>query len=258
MRRILATNICATFRYFVIKLSDDKKIRLCQLVGQEGTKHHKFRKNYCLQHVLKAIHGQKRTEWPQLGRPHWSRVSLRNVCDKIFRIKKKLACHIWATHVKSQTNVTNVIMHPLGQAIWGLILKRTVYKSQTNEANMWLCMHPLSIFGHNKRTSGRRDPSEVQLSNVRQAIWGDIWKRTLGKRQTNATNVTLNSLVQALLKHIWKYTMEKSKTNVTNVTMHLLIWAVWGLILKHTNWETIKNPEFFSCCLFKPVHVITL
>ena len=26
MRRILATNICATFRYFVIKLSDDKKI----------------------------------------------------------------------------------------------------------------------------------------------------------------------------------------------------------------------------------------
>ena len=33
MRRILATNICATFRYFVIKLSDDKKISLCQLVG---------------------------------------------------------------------------------------------------------------------------------------------------------------------------------------------------------------------------------
>ena len=203
--------------------------------------------------MWKAIHGQKRTEWPQLGRPHWSRVSLRDVCDKIFRIKKQLACHILATHVKSQTNVTNVIMHPLGQAIWGVILKRTVYKSQTNEANM--TMHPLSIFGHNKRTSWRRDPSEVQLANVRQAIWGDIWKRTLGNKQTNATNVTLK---QALWKHIWKCLMEKSKTNVTNVTMHLLMRAVWRLILKRTNWETIKNPEFFSWCLFKPVHVITI
>ena len=34
-----------------------KRSVLCQLVGQEGTKHHKFLKNYCLQHVWKAIHG---------------------------------------------------------------------------------------------------------------------------------------------------------------------------------------------------------
>ena len=36
-----------------------KRSVLCQLVGQEGTKHHKFLKNYCLQHVWKAIHGKK-------------------------------------------------------------------------------------------------------------------------------------------------------------------------------------------------------
>ena len=60
MRKNLTTNICAAFRYFVIKLSDDKKISLCRLVGQEGTKHHKFLKNYCLQHVWKANHGKKK------------------------------------------------------------------------------------------------------------------------------------------------------------------------------------------------------
>ena len=46
------------------------------------------------------------------------------------------------------------------------------------------------------------------------------------KSQTNATNVTMHLLKQAIWGNIWKRTLEsnkcKSRTNATNVTMHLL------------------------------------
>ena len=37
------------------------------------------------------------------------------------------------------------------------------------------------------------------------------------KNQTNAANVTMNYLGQAIWGDIWKRTLEKSQTNVTNV-----------------------------------------
>ena len=45
-----------------------------------------------------------------------------------------------------------------------------------------------------------------------QAIWGDIWKRTVEKSQRNETNVTLHSFVQTVLRNIWNYTVVKSQT----------------------------------------------
>ena len=39
--------------------------------------------------------------------------------------------------------------------------------------------------------------------------WGLIWKRTVAKSQTNATNVTLHPLRQAICGGIWKHTVEK-------------------------------------------------
>ena len=68
----------------------------------------------------------------------------------------------------------------------------------------------------------------------RQAIWGDIWKHTVGKRQTNATSVTLHPLRLAIWGHIWWHTVEKSQTNATNATMHPLTQAIWGHIWRHT------------------------
>ena len=68
----------------------------------------------------------------------------------------------------------------------------------------------------------------------RQGIWGHIWKRTVEKRQTNATNVTMPQLRQAIWGHIWKHTVGKNQTNATNVIMHPLRKAIWGLIWKHT------------------------
>ena len=67
----------------------------------------------------------------------------------------------------NQTNVTNLTMHLLSQAIWGHIWKYTVEKSQTSAAN-------------------------VTLPLLGQMIWRGFWKRTVEKRQTNAINITVH------------------------------------------------------------------
>ena len=51
----------------------------------------------------------------------------------------------------------------------------------------------------------------------RQAVWGDIWKHTVEKGQTNATNVAMHLLRQAIWGFIWKHTVEKSQTNAISV-----------------------------------------
>ena len=52
-----------------------------------------------------------------------------------------------------------------------------------------------------------------------QAIWGVIWKSTVGKSQTNATNAITHLFRQEIWGNIWKHTMGKSQTNATNATM---------------------------------------
>ena len=44
-----------------------------------------------------------------------------------------------------------------------------------------------------------------------QAIWGNNWKYTRRKSQTNATNATMHPLRHAVWGDMWKRTVEKSK-----------------------------------------------
>ena len=67
-----------------------------------------------------------------------------------------------------------------------------------------------------------------------QAIWGNIWKSTVEKRQTNAINANMHLLMQAIWGRIWKYTVEKSETNATSVIIHLVMLKPWGDIWKLT------------------------
>ena len=69
---------------------------------------------------------------------------------------------------------------------------------------------------------------------LRQAIWENIWKRTVEKSPTNATNAILHPPMCKVWRLIWKHTVEKSQTNATNVTLHPLRQAIWGDIWKHT------------------------
>ena len=77
-----------------------------------------------------------------------------------------------------------------------------------------------------------------------QAIWGDIWKYTVEKSQTNATNVTLHHLKQAIWGHIWKHTVAKSQTSVANVITHPLVQAIWEHIWKYTVGKTQNQYDY--------------
>ena len=84
----------------------------------------------------------------------------------------------------------------------------------------------------------------------RQAVWGNIWKRTVEKSQTNATNVTMHPLRQAIWEHILKHTMVQSRTNATSVTMHPLMQAIWEHIWKHTVEKNQTNVTSVTLHLF--------
>ena len=61
-----------------------------------------------------------------------------------------------------------------------------------------------------------------------QAIWEVIWKPTVEKSQTNATNVTMHPHIQALWGDIWKRTLVKSQTDAASVTLPALTQVLWG------------------------------
>ena len=85
--------------------------------------------------------------------------------------------HIWERiPEKNQTNVNNVTMHALIQALSWDIEKRTVEKGQTNATSVTMPLHE-------------------------QTIWRDIWKHTMEKSQTNATNVT--NMTMPFLWLVW-------------------------------------------------------
>ena len=68
---------------------------------------------------------------------------------------------------------------------------------------------------------------------IMQAIKGYIWRRTVEKSQTNATNATMPLLRHAIWGDIWTRTVEKNQTNAISVTMSLLMQAIW--------WDTWKK-----------------
>ena len=146
--------------------------------------------------------------------------------------------HIWKRTVeKNQTNAASVTLHLLGQAIWGDIRKYTVEKSPTNATNVTLSLLRQAIWGHiwkRRVEKSQTNATNVIMQHLRQAIWGDIWKHTVEKSQTNATNATMHPLMQALWRPILKYTVEKSPTNATCVIMPALIQVLWGDMWKDT------------------------
>ena len=95
---------------------------------------------------------------------------------------------------------------------------------------MWLCFLWGKQFEDTFEDTQWRKVKQMHHST--RAIWRDIWKRTVEKSQTNATNVTMLPLRQAIWRHIWRHTAEKSQTDVTSVTIHLSMKALWRYIWK--------------------------
>ena len=90
---------------------------------------------------------------------------------------------------------------------------------------------------------------------LRLAIWGDIWKHTVEKSQTNATNVTMPLLKRSIWGDIWKCTVQKSRRNATNVTLHQLTQAISGHIWKHTVEKSQPNEPCVTMPLLRQRHM---
>ena len=64
-------------------------------------------------------------------------------------------------------------------------------------------------------------------------FWMQMWKAkrkqtTMSLNQTNATNVTMSLLGKAIWGDILKRTVEKNEINANNVTLHILRQVIWG------------------------------
>ena len=129
-------------------------------------------------------------------------------------------------------------------------------------------MHPLRqllwrhIWKHTVE-KGWSVATNVTMYQLVQVIWGDIWKYTMEKSRTNATNVTIHLLLHTIWGHIWRHTARKGETNAANVTSHLLLHSIWGCIWKHTVTETPSPrskllPKFWSLPSAKQIQIVII
>ena len=104
----------------------------------------------------------------------------------------------------------NILKNKVFRAIWGDILTRTVEKSQMNATNgQPKMMHRSSSrTGHlstRLKTHSEEKPekcNQCYLYPIRQAIWGDVFKDSVEKSQTNVTSVIIHLLVHTIWRHI--------------------------------------------------------
>ena len=105
---------------------------------------------------------------------------------------------------------------------------------------MWLCILLCKQFEDTFEKARWRKVKQIQpvwlysIHPLEQDIWEHIWKSTVEKNRTNATNVNLHLIIQAIWRDIWKHTVGTNRTNAANATLHLFGQAIWKSIWKNT------------------------
>ena len=99
-------------------------------------------------------------------------------------------------HLKNLTNATNMTKHFPGQAFWGVAWKHT--EEGGNQISNQCGFAPSHVSNLKTNVKTHSGKNLIIATNVTfhphvQAIWGDIWQRTMEKNQTIATNLTQNS-----------------------------------------------------------------
>ena len=125
--------------------------------------------------------------------------------------------------------------------LWGRHIKETFENARWRKVKqvqpMWICIlwdRPFEETFENTRWKKLKQMQPMRPL-LRQVIWGDNWKRTVEKSDTNATYVTLPRLMLAIWGLIWKSTPEKSQTNATSVPLPALPQVLWGDIWRGTD-----------------------
>ena len=155
--------------------------------------------------------------------------------------------HIWERTVeKSQTNATNVTLHPHGQGIWRDILKSTVEKSQTNAAN--LTMHPLRqvIWGHIWNTHNGEKPNKSNQCDYASSRADSLRTHLVehsGEKPDKCNQCDFTSSRADVLRTHLKCTVGKSQTNATSVTRKVIWGDIWW-----NAWGRIRNMNVLILC----------
>ena len=118
---------------------------------------------------------------------------------------------------------------------------------------LWLCLFSGRPFEESFENAQWTRMKQTNVTNVtlpllRQAIWGGIWKRTVGKSKTHVINATLLPLIQVLWGSILKYTVETTK-QMQSVWYKLLSSRQFEKTFENTPWRKSSkcNQCDFSC-----------
>ena len=146
---------------------------------------------------------------------------------------------IWEpTLVRSPTNATNALTHPLSNIIWKctwrLMIKIKMRFTNVPSANLQPFIKHLlyHIWRYMPVEKNHSNATCVILHHFSTAIWENIWKDTVLKSQVNAISVIMHPLRKVILESIWKYIPERSPINVRCATMHLSQQETWKHIWK--------------------------
>ena len=96
-----------------------------------------------------------------------------------------------------------------------------------------------------KNTVKKPNKCSVISYLIRQEIWGDIWKHTVEKSQTNVTSVIthLHPLVHIIWGLIWEHRMEKLNRALCELGYSLAHWLLLLLkcLLSLLKWAIIES-----------------
>ena len=128
MRRILATILCAIFRFLKIKSDSDKRVSLCKPVAQEATKRHIFHQNDFVCNVC----GKQFMAENALYDHNWDVCTL-SICCQNNRVRegcrKKKPYFLWSFYgkknypyffleIESMIHKTNFTLGPIEKSIF--------------------------------------------------------------------------------------------------------------------------------------------
>ena len=138
MRRILATNICATLHYLPVKFNDIQTISFHQLGGEEGTKHHIFLQKWVviMYATFVANNSWPKADWVATTGLSTTQLSLLALSVTRYSETKITWQSTWATHmlktsvflVTSKLERVHAAIILQQKAIWGLTRKECTRK----------------------------------------------------------------------------------------------------------------------------------
>ena len=135
------------------------------------------------------------------GQKDVTSVTMHFVMQAIYRNMWKISA------VKGETIVTSVTMHLFMEAIYRNIWKCTAEKGHTNATSVTMHLFMHAIWKKHLKTQSRKSNkcNQCNYESSQECNLKTPIKYTVGKSQTNATNVAMPPLNQVIWGNVWKW-----------------------------------------------------